>query len=55
MRSLLFITLIGTATAQVGPNYQRPATETAPQFKGVTWRAATPSAHLPKGMVEGLS
>mgnify|MGYP002134638426 CR=1 FL=1 len=44
-----FELLATNALAQVGPNYQRPATETAPQFKGVTWRAATPAAHLPKG------
>jgi len=49
MRSFVFLALISTATAQVGPNYERPATATPPQFKGVTWRAVTPSAHLPKG------
>jgi multidrug efflux system outer membrane protein len=49
MRHLLPLLLATSALAQVGPNYQRPATETAPQFKGVTWRAATPAAHLPKG------
>ena len=49
MRVLLPLLLATTAFAQVGPNYERPATATPPQFKGVTWRAATPSAHLPKG------
>jgi multidrug efflux system outer membrane protein len=49
MRSLLFIAFTTSALAQVGPNYERPATATPPKFKGVTWRAATPSAHLPKG------
>lgn len=49
MRSLLFLALTTSALAQVGPNYERPATATPPKFKGVTWRAATPSAHLPKG------
>jgi multidrug efflux system outer membrane protein len=49
MRSLLLLALTTSALAQVGPNYERPATATPPKFKGVTWRAATPSAHLPKG------
>lgn len=49
MRSLLLLALTTSAFAQVGPNYERPATATPPKFKGVTWRAATPSAHLPKG------
>ncbi len=49
MRPLLFIVFTSSAFAQVGPNYERPATATPPKFKGVTWRAASPSAHLPKG------
>ena len=49
MRTLLFLFLTSAAVAQVGPNYERPATATPPKFKGVTWRAATPSSHLPKG------
>lgn len=49
MRSFLFVILTGTAVAQVGPNYERPATEAPPKFKGVTWRSANPSSHLPKG------
>lgn len=49
MRSLLLLALTASAFAQVGPNYERPATASPPKFKGVTWRAATPSAHLPKG------
>lgn len=49
MRILILLCFTASALAQVGPNYERPATATAPQFKGVTWRSATPSAHLPKG------
>lgn len=49
MRTLLFLTLASAAAAQIGPDYERPATATSPKFKGVTWRAASPSAHLPKG------
>lgn len=49
MRPVLFLALIGTAAAQVGPNYERPSTEAPPKFKGVTWRDASPSSHLPKG------
>lgn len=37
------------ALAQIGPSYERPDTAVPPKFKGVTWRAATPSAHLSKG------
>lgn len=39
----------GALVAQVGPNYERPATETAARFKGVAWREARPSSHQPKG------
>ncbi|GEP46043.1 efflux transporter outer membrane subunit [Brevifollis gellanilyticus] len=49
MRTFLFLALTTAATAQVGPNYERPATASPPKFKGVTWRAANPSSHLPKG------
>lgn len=49
MRFLLLLALASPALAQIGPNYERPATATPPNFKGVSWRAATPSAHLPKG------
>jgi len=50
MRLLSPLLLLTTsALAQVGPDYQRPTIEAATHFKNVTWRAATPSAHLPKG------
>lgn len=49
MRTLFFLLLASAAQAQIGPNYERPLTATSPKFKGVTWRAASPSAHLPKG------
>lgn len=46
---LLFIFLTTSVIAQVGPNYARPEVESPAKFKNVTWRAATPSSHLPKG------
>lgn len=49
MRLLLPFLLASSAVAQIGPSYERPDTAVPPEFKGVTWRAATPSAHLPKG------
>lgn len=49
MRSLLFLSLATAAVAQIGPDYERPATAVPARFKNVTWRAATPSAHLSKG------
>ncbi len=49
MRLLLPLLLTTSAFAQVGPNYERPAFVSSPKFKNVTWRAANPSAHLPKG------
>ncbi|SKA90038.1 outer membrane protein, multidrug efflux system [Prosthecobacter debontii] len=50
MRYLLPLLLTTTAAmAQVGPNYERPATVTPPNFKGVTWREARPAADQPKG------
>ncbi|MEZ5384407.1 MAG: efflux transporter outer membrane subunit [Prosthecobacter sp.] len=49
MRLLVLFFFTASAFAQIGPNYERPATATPPQFKGVTWRSATPSAHLSKG------
>ncbi|MCB1278610.1 efflux transporter outer membrane subunit [Prosthecobacter sp.] len=49
MRLLVLFLFTTSAFAQIGPDYERPATATPPQFKGVTWRSATPSAHLPKG------
>lgn len=49
MRFFLPFILASSALAQIGPDYERPATAAPPKFKGVTWRAATPSAHLPKG------
>lgn len=49
MRLLLFLVFTAPAIAQIGPDYARPVTAAPPRFKGVTWRAATPSAHLPKG------
>jgi outer membrane protein, multidrug efflux system len=48
MRFLLYL-LATSAIAQVGPNYERPDSVSPPKFKGVTWRAANPSSHLPKG------
>lgn len=49
MRILLLLALTASASAQIGPNYERPATAAPSKFKGVTWRPATPSAHLSKG------
>lgn len=49
MRLLLSLLLSTSVLAQVGPDYERPSTATAPKFKNVTWRAANPAAHLPKG------
>lgn len=51
MRLLLpFLLASSTAAlAQIGPDYERPDTAVPPKFKGVTWRVATPSAHLSKG------
>ncbi len=52
MRFLLLLSLlalVGSAAAQIGPDYQRPATAVPERFKNVTWREATPSSHLPKG------
>ena len=50
MRFLLPLLLAtGTAIAQVGPNYTRPATDAPAHFKGVTWREARPASHQPKG------
>lgn len=49
MRLLVLLALTASAFAQVGPDYKRPLTATPPNFKGVTWRAANPSAHLSKG------
>ncbi len=49
MRSLLFLSLATASLAQVGPNYERPATATDPRYKNITWRAPMPSAHLSKG------
>ncbi len=37
------------AAAQVGPDYERPSLDSTGRFKGVTWREASPSSHLPKG------
>lgn len=45
----LFLFLTTNVIAQVGPNYERPATELPAKFKNVNWRVATPSSHLPKG------
>ncbi len=49
MRFLLPLLLTTSAIAQVGPDYERPATEAPSRFKGVAWREARPSAHQPKG------
>lgn len=45
----LFLLLAAPAPAQIGPDYERPAAAAPERFKNVAWRAATPSAHLPKG------
>jgi len=50
IRTLLPLLCFATSVfAQVGPDYERPAIEATNRFKGVTWREATPSSHLPKG------
>ncbi len=51
MRFLLPILLLATSVvqAQIGPDYERPASPLPERFKNVTWRAAAPAAHLPKG------
>lgn len=49
MRLLLPLLLSTSALAQVGPNYERPATEAPARFKGVAWREARPASHQPKG------
>ncbi|TDU70601.1 multidrug efflux system outer membrane protein [Prosthecobacter fusiformis] len=50
MRFLLPLLLsTGALVAQVGPNYERPATATPERFKGVAWREARPASHQPKG------
>lgn len=46
---LLFLFFTANIFAQVGPDYVRPEIESPAKFKNVTWRAATPSSHLPKG------
>ncbi len=48
-RVLLLLSLASTTVAQVGPDYERPPVEVTSRFKGVSWREATPSSHLPKG------
>lgn len=49
--SLCLASLSVSAEAQVGPDYERPATVAPPKFKNlnVTWREASPSSHLSKG------
>jgi multidrug efflux system outer membrane protein len=49
MRLLLPLLFASSALAQIGPDYERPASTSSAQFKGVAWREVTPSAHLPKG------
>lgn len=50
MRILLFLAASVSALAQVGPEYQRPASNTPPTFKGaVSWRQPRPSDDLAKG------
>lgn len=50
MRLLFLLSIAATASAQIGPDYERPATATPPRFKGaVTWREGRPADHLPKG------
>lgn len=39
----------GAAQAQIGPDYERPASPLPERFKNVAWRSAAPAAHLPKG------
>ena len=48
-RVLLLLSLAPAVVAQVGPDYERPPVEVTSRFKGVTWREASPSSHLPKG------
>ena len=50
MRFLLLFLVASSAFAQIGPDYQRPATATSPRYKNaVTWREARPADRLPKG------
>lgn len=50
MRFLLPLLLsTGAIVAQVGPNYERPATSAPARFKGVAWREARPASHQSKG------
>lgn len=49
VRVFLLLSVASTVAAQVGPDYERPPVEVTNRFKGVTWREATPSSHLPKG------
>lgn len=45
----LFLLFARPAFAQLGPDYERPATPVPERFKNVAWREARPSAHLSKG------
>jgi len=47
--TFLFLLLASPASAQVGPDYERPASTVPERFKNVAWREARPSAHLSKG------
>ncbi|MDZ4288249.1 MAG: efflux transporter outer membrane subunit [Prosthecobacter sp.] len=50
MRFILPFLLASSALAQVGPNYERPASDVPARYKGaVTWREGRPSDHLSKG------
>lgn len=52
MRFVLFsllLLLASSALAQVGPDYERPPSTVPERFKNISWREATPAAHLPKG------
>lgn len=52
-KTLVLILLLGAfatgATAQIGPDYERPPSPLPERFKNVAWRTANPSSHLPKG------
>lgn len=53
MKRLSLLLMIGlpplAASAQIGPDYARPETETAPRYKGVVMREARPLDGLPRG------
>lgn len=46
---LLALGLSIAVAAELGPDYERPASKVPEHFKNVTWREGAPAAHLPKG------